>query len=73
MFGLAALADRMDQVIMTQGKNALTADTVFRSSNPLPEKLLTVTKAQNENLNINSICHYGLQRQQYATGNGESG
>ncbi|MGO1191898.1 ABC transporter permease [Vibrio casei] len=46
VFGLAALADRMDQVIMTQGKNALTADTVFRSSNPLPEKLLTATKAQ---------------------------
>ncbi|MBD1576509.1 ABC transporter permease [Vibrio sp. S11_S32] len=40
VFGLAALADRLDQVVMNQGKNALTADTVFRSSNPLPQTLL---------------------------------
>lgn len=40
VFGLAALADRMDQVVETQSKNALTADTVFRSSNPLPQSLL---------------------------------
>lgn len=40
VFGLAALADRMDQVVETQSKNALTADTVFRSSNPLPQPLL---------------------------------
>ncbi|WP_417880835.1 ABC transporter permease [Vibrio sp.] len=46
VFGLAALADRMDQVIETQGKNALTADTVFRSSNPLPESLLAQTAQQ---------------------------
>ncbi|WP_105901572.1 ABC transporter permease [Vibrio gangliei] len=47
VFGLAALADRMDQVIDTQGKNALTADTVFRSSNPLPEQLLDLATQQN--------------------------
>ncbi|MFV0576364.1 MAG: ABC transporter permease [Vibrio sp.] len=46
VFGLAALADRMDQVINTQGKNALTADTVFQSANPLPEFLLEQAKAE---------------------------
>ncbi len=44
VFGLAALADRMDQVVMQQGKDALTADSVFRSSNPLPAALLTATE-----------------------------
>lgn len=47
VFGLAALADRMDQVVETQGKNALTADTVFRSSNPLPDTLLESAKKQS--------------------------
>ncbi|MBD1572530.1 ABC transporter permease [Vibrio sp. S17_S38] len=46
VFGLAALADRLDQVVMMQGKNALTADTVFQSSNPLPKTLLDETHKQ---------------------------
>ncbi|PMH41425.1 ABC transporter permease [Vibrio sp. 10N.286.49.B3] len=40
IFAFAALADRMEQVVVTQGKESLTADTVFISSNPLPEELL---------------------------------
>ncbi len=46
VFGLAALADRLDQVVVMQGKNALTADTVFQSSNPLPKTLLDETHKQ---------------------------
>ena len=72
MFGLVALADRMDQVIMTQGKNAFN-HTAFCSSNPLPEKLLMATKAQKTKISRTRFADYGLQRQQYATGNGESG
>lgn len=47
VFGLAALADRMDQVIENQSKNALTADTVFRSANPIPENLLSLTQTED--------------------------
>lgn len=39
IFALTALAERMEQVVVKQGKQALTADTVFTSSNPIPEKL----------------------------------
>ncbi|UPQ89861.1 ABC transporter permease [Vibrio sinaloensis] len=35
IFALTALAERMEQVIVKQGKQALTADTVFVSSNPI--------------------------------------
>lgn len=41
IFALTALAQRMEQVIVKQGRDALTADTVFVSANPLPEQLLT--------------------------------
>ncbi|MCZ4292464.1 ABC transporter permease [Vibrio sinaloensis] len=39
IFALTALAERMEQVVVKQGKQALTADTVFTSSNPLPPTL----------------------------------
>jgi putative ABC transport system permease protein len=39
VFALSALAERMEQVIVKQGKDALTADLTFRSSNPIPEAL----------------------------------
>ncbi|EEX65114.1 ABC transporter permease [Vibrio metoecus] len=46
IFALTALAQRMEQVIVKQGRDALTADTVFVSANPLPESLLTLTAKQ---------------------------
>lgn len=46
IFALTALAQRMEQVIVKQGRDALTADTVFVSGNPLPESLLTLTAQQ---------------------------
>jgi putative ABC transport system permease protein len=38
IFGLAALAERMEQVIVKQGKDALTADSIYISANPITEK-----------------------------------
>jgi len=38
IFGLAALAERMEQVIVKQGKDALTADTIYISANPITEQ-----------------------------------
>ncbi|KGY11669.1 ABC transporter permease [Vibrio tubiashii] len=35
IFALTALAQRMEQVVVKQGKQALTADSVFVSSNPI--------------------------------------
>lgn len=46
IFALTALAQRMEQVIVKQGRDALTADTVFVSANPLPESLFTLTAKQ---------------------------
>ncbi|EGA70668.1 hypothetical permease [Vibrio sinaloensis DSM 21326] len=46
IFALTALAERMEQVVVKQGKDALTADTVFVSSNPVPETLLSAVNAQ---------------------------
>ncbi|MDN3680731.1 FtsX-like permease family protein [Vibrio tapetis subsp. quintayensis] len=40
IFALSALADRLEQVIVKQGKDALTADMVFVSANTLSEPLL---------------------------------
>ncbi len=45
IFALSALASRMEQVIVKQGKDALTADAVFVSANPIPEALLASTEA----------------------------
>jgi len=35
IFALTALAERMEQVVVKQGKEALTADTVYVSANPI--------------------------------------
>ncbi|MDW6093957.1 FtsX-like permease family protein [Vibrio rhizosphaerae] len=40
VFALSAIAQRMDQVIVKQGKDALMADTVFISANPIPQSLI---------------------------------
>ncbi|MEZ9280042.1 ABC transporter permease [Vibrio cyclitrophicus] len=45
VFALSALAERMEQVIVKQGKDALTADSVFISANPIPQLLLELTEA----------------------------
>jgi len=39
VFALSALAERMEQVVVKQGKDALTADLVYSSSNPIPQPL----------------------------------
>ncbi|HFQ5140822.1 TPA: ABC transporter permease [Vibrio vulnificus] len=46
VFALSALATRMEQVIVKQGKDALTADTVFVSANPIPQTLDLAIAAQ---------------------------
>ena len=45
IFALSALASRMEQVIVKQGKDALTADAVFVSANPLTESILGATES----------------------------
>ncbi|SJN59402.1 outer membrane-specific lipoprotein transporter subunit LolC [Vibrio ruber DSM 16370] len=45
VFALSAIAQRMDQVIVKQGKDALMADTVFVSANPVPESLIKKAQA----------------------------
>ncbi|PWI32219.1 ABC transporter permease [Vibrio albus] len=45
VFALSALGERMEQVITKQGRDALTADLVFSSSNPVPQ---TLFRAVNE-------------------------
>lgn len=47
VFALTALADRMEQVIVKQGKDALTADSVFISANPIPQVLSELTQRDN--------------------------
>jgi len=44
VFALSALAERMEQVIVKQGKDALTADSVFISANPIPQPLLDIAQ-----------------------------
>ncbi|MBF9003072.1 ABC transporter permease [Vibrio nitrifigilis] len=46
VFALTALAARMEQVIVKQGKDALTADTVFVSANPIPPQVLKQSNAE---------------------------
>lgn len=41
VFALSALAERMEQVIVKQGRDALTADLVYRSANPIPKAIST--------------------------------
>ncbi|AUI88192.1 ABC transporter permease [Vibrio azureus] len=43
IFALSALAMRMELVVVKQGKEALTADAVFASANPLPHTLLSAS------------------------------
>ncbi|AIW21300.1 ABC transporter permease [Vibrio coralliilyticus] len=43
IFALTALAERMEQVVVKQGKEALTADTVFATANPIPDTLYKAT------------------------------
>ncbi|MFA0172349.1 ABC transporter permease [Vibrio splendidus] len=46
VFALSALAERMEQVIVKQGKDALTADSVFISANPIPQPLLDLIQVE---------------------------
>ncbi|MBA5763256.1 ABC transporter permease [Vibrio sp. 404] len=46
IFALTALTERMEQVIVKQGKEALTADSVYSSSNPIPPQLLAQVEQQ---------------------------
>ncbi|KOO04394.1 ABC transporter permease [Vibrio nereis] len=52
IFALTALAERMEQVVVKQGKDALTADTVFSSANPIPDTLLAATQQQELTLSL---------------------
>ncbi len=56
IFALTALADRMEQVIVKQGKDALTADSVFISSNPISESLLS--KVHQKNLKKTTLTRF---------------
>ncbi|MCL9783196.1 ABC transporter permease [Vibrio sp. S4M6] len=40
IFALTALAERLEQVVVKKGKEALSADSVFISANPIPQQLL---------------------------------
>ena len=44
VFALTALAGRMEQIIVQQSGEALTADLVFESANPLPSSLKQLTR-----------------------------
>ncbi|MDC5871913.1 ABC transporter permease [Vibrio europaeus] len=57
IFALTALAERMEQVVVKQGKQALTADTVFISSNPISESF-EMLAAENE-LTTSSQTRFG--------------
>lgn len=46
IFALTALTERMEQVIVKQGKEALTADSLYSSSNPFPQKLIAQVDSQ---------------------------
>ncbi|WP_375749864.1 ABC transporter permease [Vibrio sp. HN007] len=58
VFALSALAERMEQVIVKQGRDALTADLVYSSSNPIPE-VLTSTVSSQSNVESASLVRYG--------------
>ena len=47
LFALSALAERMEQVVVKQGKDALTADSVYVSANPIPDSLLALTEQKS--------------------------
>ncbi|MDG3085454.1 ABC transporter permease [Vibrio hannami] len=58
VFALSALAERMEQVIVKQGRDALTADLVYSSSNPVPEQL-TLTASNTPSVQISSMTRFG--------------
>lgn len=45
VFSLAALVERMQQVMVKQGKDALTADAIYISDQQIPEDILNSTSA----------------------------
>lgn len=57
VFALSALAERMEQVVVKQGKDALTADIVYSSSNPVPQALLNTITEQNS-LSTSQLTRY---------------
>ncbi|KJY84028.1 ABC transporter permease [Vibrio galatheae] len=57
IFALTALAERMEQVVVKQGKQALTADTVFISSNPIDPAFETL--AEENQLTTSSQTRFG--------------
>lgn len=57
VFALSALAERMEQVLVKQGKDALTADLVYSSSNPIPQKLFDVVTSIDD-LNQSKLTRF---------------
>ncbi|MEZ8211717.1 ABC transporter permease, partial [Vibrio bivalvicida] len=57
IFALTALAERMEQVVVKQGKQALTADTVYVSSNPIDSDFDTI--AASNQLVISTQTRFG--------------
>lgn len=57
VFALSALAERMEQVVIKQGKDALTADLVYSSSNPVPTSLLEILSSENS-INSSSMTRF---------------
>ncbi|WED24388.1 ABC transporter permease [Vibrio sp. JC009] len=57
VFALSALAERMEQIVVKQGKDALTADLVYTSSNPIPESLMNYISG--ESIEHASLVRYG--------------
>lgn len=56
IFALTALAQRMEQVVVKQGKQALTADSVFVSSNPIDGQFDVLAK--NNDLIVSSQTRF---------------
>lgn len=56
IFALTALAQRMEQVVVKQGKQALTADSVFVSSNPIDGQFDSL--AEQHDLIVSSQIHF---------------
>ncbi|MBU2895185.1 ABC transporter permease [Vibrio hepatarius] len=49
VFAITALAERVEQAVVKQGKEALTADSIFVSANPIPENLYELTASAGLN------------------------
>lgn len=46
IFALTALAERLEQVVVKKGKEALSADSVFISANPLTDQLISTVSSE---------------------------